>query len=235
MVKIHKNPFILNPKMLQSHKNKILLALLTLLVVSFMLMPNITQNQASVLHAEVFPPVAVMPPVQNIPMPSPQAVAQPSVSVVTETKATFPNQYSLAIDAIGLNIPLGETYLDDQKHLMVPGNPNQAAWYASGPKPGNSGTALITGHLDSLAGPGVFWNLKKVQLGNLLEITKPDGSIATFKVDRIESVPQDHRFPWSEVYSTKGAAQIRIITCDGEYNPVTGRYNRNLVVFGTLQ
>src|ERR1041384_235694 len=75
----------------------------------------------------------------------------------------------LKIDSIGLNIPLYQTSLDRSGHLMVPTNASHAAWYKLGPKIGDSGTAIITGHLNWAGGNGVFINLRKVQIGDLIQ------------------------------------------------------------------
>jgi sortase (surface protein transpeptidase) len=161
-------------------------------------------------------------------------ISVPAVAPVVSKPKVNANGYSLAINAIGLNISLARTSLDSAGHLMVPANPNTAAWYTKGPKPGEAGTALVTGHLDSAAGPGVFINLSKLKAGELIKVGKPDGTVATFRIDRLASYGQDNTFPWNEVYKTSGSAQLRIITCDGVYSKATGHYTRNLVVYATL-
>ncbi|HEV8601744.1 MAG TPA: class F sortase [Patescibacteria group bacterium] len=169
------------------------------------------------------------------------AQKNPQPTAATVTTPTAPEAISrvlgqmyLDISAIGISIPLGTTGLDSAGHLMVPANPNRAAWYSAGPAPGNAGTALITGHLDSAAGPGVFYNLRKLTAGQQINVTKTDGSIAVFRIDKLVSYPQDSTFPWNLVYSTSGSPALRIITCDGVYSPQTGHYSRNLVVYASL-
>jgi LPXTG-site transpeptidase (sortase) family protein len=159
---------------------------------------------------------------------------KPSLATRADQLSTVEEVVGLRIDAININIPLLTTTLDEQRHLIVPDNPNQAAWYSKGPKAGNAGSALITGHLDSMAGPGVFFNLKNINTGDRVQVKRDDGKIASFKVDKLESYPQDDSFPWKEIYSTSGPSSLRIITCDGEYNPNTGSYSRNLVVYASL-
>ncbi len=168
-------------------------------------------------------------------------ISKTNVAPLSIPEAPKPNQPSitsevlgLKIDAININIPLGQTILDSNRALMVPKDPTKAAWYKNGPKPGDAGTALITGHLDSAAGPGVFYDLGKLVTGNLIEIKRDDGKIVTYQVVESESYPQDITFPWDKVYATSGPSGLRIITCDGVYSPKTGRYSRNLVVYADL-
>ncbi len=185
--------------------------------------PVVVDKSAEVIRSASETVVATTPP-------SPQPVAAPKIVTPPAPKVNL----GLKIDAIGLNIPLGKTTLGANKELLVPANPNNAAWYKHGPIPGEAGSALVTGHLDSPAGPGVFFNLSKLKPGNVIEVKRDDGKITTFKVDKLESYGQDNTFPWSTVYSTSGASSLRIITCDGVYNPETQRYNKNLVVFASL-
>jgi len=179
----------------------------------------------------VTPPALQKTVVQKTPQ---QTVTTTTASAAAPAPSRILGQMYLDISAIGISIPLGTTGLDSAGHLMVPANPNRAAWYSAGPAPGNAGTALITGHLDSAAGPGIFYNLRKLTAGQEIKVTKTDGSIAVFRIDKLVSYPQDSTFPWNLVYSTSGSPALRIITCDGVYSPQTGHYSRNLVVYASL-
>jgi LPXTG-site transpeptidase (sortase) family protein len=164
-------------------------------------------------------------------------VATTAKEVVPPSASNFASTSGLAlkIDAINLNIPLSTTTLGKNRELLVPANANVAAWYKNGPKIGEKGTALITGHLDQAGQqPGVFYNLRKLKTGDEISVRLTDGRVATYTVEKSESYAQDATFPWSKVYSTSGSSGIRIITCDGTFSPKTGRYSRNLVVYASL-
>lgn len=169
--------------------------------------------------------------------PKPEASQQPEIpktEQVAAKPAVIPG-LSLNIPAININIPLGQTTLGKNGELLVPANPNQAAWYKLGPKIGAAGTALITGHLDANGGrAGVFYNLRNLTAGDIIKVGREDGSVAAFKIDKLEVYRQDSTFPWNEVYRTSGSSAVRIITCHGTYNPETGRYSHNLVVYASL-
>ncbi len=206
-------------------KLALFLSVISVLVIGF---PNrkLIESQAQTIMPQV--PEVLSTDVQVV---APEAIPANSIQV---TSTPTINGSSLKIPTIGVYIPLGKTGLDSAGHLMVPANPKNAAWYRSGPKPGDSGTALITGHLDSAAGPGVFINLRKLAAGDEIQVTRDDGAITTFRVDKLASYAQDSTFPWNLVYSTSGPAALRIITCDGVYNSRTGHYSRNLVVYASL-
>jgi len=76
--------------------------------------------------------------------------------------------------------------------------------------------------------------LEKVKVGEEIRVTRDDGKIVTYHVEKLDSYKQDHTFPWNKVFSTVGPSGLRIITCDGTYNPITGKYSHNLVVYASL-
>ena len=107
-----------------------------------------------------------------------------------------------------------------------------AAWYDGSPTPGERGPSVIVGHVDTYRGPAVFFYLKELQPGQKLYIDREDGSRVTFKVDRMILVDQD-AFPTQEVYGNIDYAGLRLITCGGAFNPATGHYLQNTVIFAT--
>lgn len=116
--------------------------------------------------------------------------------------------------------------------LQVPKDPFEVGWYQRGPLPGNGGTALFVGHLDSETGRAIFWDLKKLKTGDLVEVERGDGTKLRYKVNFSTKYSQDS-FPWDRVYSPEGESELRLITCTGTYNRKAGHYSENLVVFAT--
>jgi sortase (surface protein transpeptidase) len=74
-----------------------------------------------------------------------------------------------------------------------------AGWYAPGTRPGDPGSAVILGHVDSKAGPAVFFRLHQLRRGDTVTIRRADGSLVRFIVQRTEQYPKD-RFPTDDVY-----------------------------------
>ncbi len=106
-------------------------------------------------------------------------------------------------------------------------------WYKYSPTPGEIGPAIIVGHIDTYKGPSVFWRLREIQPGAIVEITRADGSIAKFKVEALKQFDQNN-FPTQEVYGNIDHAGLRLITCGGTFDRQTGHYNQNTVVFASL-
>ncbi|MFI6048806.1 class F sortase [Streptomyces violascens] len=141
---------------------------------------------------------------------------------------------SLAVPYLGVEAPVVALGLDAHRHLSTPpvDNPKVVGWYQGGPSPGESGTAVAVGHLDTRTGAAVFAGLKLLRPGRLVEARRADGKIAVYTVDRIKTYAKAH-FPDKEVYGPTGRPELRLITCGGRFNAKTG-YASNLVVFAHL-
>jgi sortase (surface protein transpeptidase) len=106
-------------------------------------------------------------------------------------------------------------------------------WYRLGPTPGELGPAVIVGHVDTYKGPSVFWRLRELQPGDLVNITRADGSVATFKVTSLGQYSQND-FPTQAVYGNIDHAGLRLITCGGAFDQQTLHYTENTVVYADL-
>ena len=141
----------------------------------------------------------------------------------------------LHISAIDLDTsfvpPLG---LNADKTVLVPDSYTEVGWYKGGATPGEVGPAVILGHVDSYQGPAVFYNLGKLEEGDEVEVTREDGSIATFVVTDLERVSQD-AFPTQRVYGDVDFPGLRLVTCTGIYNRGTLKYSHNLIVYAELK
>lgn len=139
----------------------------------------------------------------------------------------------VAIPAIGVNAPAPALGLNDDGSLEVPSDYADAGWYGLGPRPGESGPAVIAGHVDSKTGPAVFYRLRDLAPGDLVHILYDSGHVATFEVRGSESVAKD-AFPTAKVYGETPAPELRVITCGGAFDRRTGHYRENLIVYASL-
>jgi LPXTG-site transpeptidase (sortase) family protein len=110
---------------------------------------------------------------------------------------------------------------------------NLVGWYAEGASPGERGTAIIAGHVDTATSAAVFVYLGELEKGDRFQVERADGRTASFVVDSKETFDKDH-FPSDRVYADTPDAQVRLITCAGTYDRQARDYTENLVVFGHL-
>lgn len=134
----------------------------------------------------------------------------------------------IQIDTSLLPIGLGQTGA-----IAMPEVFDQVGWYDKSPTPGERGPAVIVGHVDSPQGIAIFWNLRQLLPGDIVQVVRRDNTVATFKVTNIEQFPKD-QFPTRAVYGNLSYAGIRLITCGGTFNTLTGQYSLDTVVFGSL-
>ncbi|MGW4907349.1 class F sortase [Streptomyces sp. NPDC004270] len=140
----------------------------------------------------------------------------------------------IRIPEIRVNAPLMGLALTPAGSLDVPpaGNKNLAGWYESGTAPGETGTAIVAGHVDNTEGPAVFYDLGALKRGATIEVDRQDKTVAVFTVDAVE-VYQARNFPDEKVYGAARRPELRVITCGGGYSRATG-YQGNVVVFAHL-
>jgi sortase (surface protein transpeptidase) len=130
--------------------------------------------------------------------------------------------------------PVIDLGLDREHRLTAPpdDDPKLVGWYAQGPTPGEQGTAVAVGHLDTDTGPAVFAGLTELRRGIRIEARRADGRTAVYTVDAVRTYEKSH-FPNRKVYGARGRPELRLITCGGRYDRRTG-YSGNVVVFAHL-
>lgn len=142
----------------------------------------------------------------------------------------------LDIPAIGVSTSLMELGLNPDGTIAVPplqaGAP--AGWYKHLATPGETGPAVILGHVDTARdGPAVFYQLPKLRPGDEVSVRRADGRTAVFGVDRVAEYPKA-QFPSAEVYGATDRPVLRLITCGGTFDRLHRSYRGNVVVFATL-
>jgi hypothetical protein len=140
---------------------------------------------------------------------------------------------SLAIPAIGLRAPLTTLGLNPNRTVQVPTNFQEPGWYRLGPSPGQLGSAVILGHIDSYLGPAVFFQLGDLHVRDRVTVTLADGRTVRFAVIGIAMYLKSH-FPDRLVYGPRPYGALQLVTCGGVFDSATGHYLSNLVVYTSL-
>lgn len=156
---------------------------------------------------------------------------QDPVAAVAPTPVGTPVR--VIIPQIGVNSDLEDLKTDSTGKLQPPALPGRAGWYGAGVVPGQVGPAIIAGHVDYAAGPGVFERLDELTPGSRVQVQMSTGATLTFRVDGATQSAK-RAFPTAAVYGPTPDPQLRLITCAGTFDAKTARYPDNLVVFATL-
>ncbi|HWN33168.1 MAG TPA: class F sortase [Pseudonocardia sp.] len=183
-----------------------------------------TTLSASATGGVPSPPTGGVPSAATGGVPSPPTGGVPSAVPIG---LTIP---AIGVDARGL-VPLGR---NRDGSLEVPANYAMAGWFTGGSVPGTLGPAVIVGHVDSLAGPAVFYRLAQLRPGDEVVVRLSDGDRVRFRVDGVRHYPK-LGFPTEAVYGPVPGSALRLITCGGSFDRAARSYLDNVVVYASRQ
>ena len=163
--------------------------------------------------------------VAALPAPTGPIVAPPQSAA-----AQVARPVSLTIPLIGVKTNLITLGLATGGAMQVPSTSTVAGWFTGSPRPGAVGSSIIVGHVDSKSGPGIFFRLPELNKGDDVYIKRSDGTTAEFRVTEVQEYPKDH-FPTDRVYGPTPDSELRLITCGGTFDSVTGHYLSNIIVY----
>jgi sortase (surface protein transpeptidase) len=177
--------------------------------------------------------VALLPP--SAPVPAAETTAAAPVPVVAGrgTVGTAAPPVRVRVPAIGVDSALPRLGTDAAGALVPPEDFDRAGWFADGAVPGDVGPSVVAGHVDSHDGPAVFFRLHEVVAGDEVLVDRADGSTVRFTVTATNRFPKDE-FPTEDVYGPTPRAELRLITCGGEFDGDRRSYRDNVVVSAVL-
>lgn len=169
--------------------------------------------------------------------PRPDSTATSITSTTTSTPSTtttisFPTGLEpsrIEIPSIGVDAEVVELSLAGGDP-EVPSNFADAGWYTSTRNPGETGPAVIAGHIDSRSGPGVFLRLDELEEGDEILIFSADGESRTFIVVGSGQYPKTD-LPREVFGFGDPVPELRLITCGGSFDSSAGHYRDNFVVY----
>jgi hypothetical protein len=115
--------------------------------------------------------------------------------------------------------------------MELPADPDVIGWYRYGSAPGDgSGSVVLGGHVDSQEyGIGQFAGLLEAGIGDELEVFTAAGSVSTYRVTDVLSVPKA-ALPVAELFRRDGHERVVLLTCGGDFDVAAGGYRDNVVV-----
>lgn len=169
------------------------------------------------------------------PPPSTGATAapeRPAPTLAPElTEPPPPQPIGLRIDVLDVRAPIGAYGVDDRGRMDVPDNTTEVGWYRYGPVPGSTGSAVLAAHVDlARQGPGVFYELDTLDVGDQVLVDYADGTTRAFEVVG-RAVYQKSDLPLDVIFSREGPPVLTLITCGGAFSRSSGSYDSNVVVY----
>jgi len=174
------------------------------------------------------------PELLAVPTAAPRATAR-HTATPTSTRAPSPSPVAapparLLIPAIGVDAPVSVKGVRPDAVMDVPDGPEDVAWYNFTARPGTGGNAVLSGHLDYRNyGAAVFWRLKELGEGDIVEVRLADGSVLRYQVSL--KLSYDARMaPVSEIVGPTSREVVTLITCGGTFDSGSRNYSDRLVV-----
>jgi sortase family protein len=172
---------------------------------------------------------ATTPTVVTAPVTTTRTAATTRRGVVRRS----PPPVRIEIPAIGVSSALVRLGLNPDGTMQVPVDYARAGWFTGGPAPGDTGPAVIAGHVDSRSGPAVFYRLRELRGGDAINIVRADGSTARFVTDEVVRYPK-RAFPTQAVFGPVPDPALRLITCGGRFDRARRSYDDNVIVTAHL-
>ncbi len=114
--------------------------------------------------------------------------------------------------------------------MQDPTGPWIVSWYKETAKLGETGNAVIAGHVDYWnVGPCVFKNLALLAKGDPIQITGDNKQVYNYVVD-YQKLYQADNAPIQDIVGATKSESLTLITCGGEFDYATGHYLYRTVV-----
>jgi LPXTG-site transpeptidase (sortase) family protein len=123
-----------------------------------------------------------------------------------------------SIDIPRLKLHAGVVPVEWEPPLFVVGQLRTSAWVTRG-------NSVLVGHVRGAAGYNVFINLDQLQPGDAI-VANSRGQSYNFVVSHTEVLPEDDTSPTE----ASSAARLTLMTCAGDWNPITRDYSDRLWV-----
>jgi len=165
----------------------------------------------------------------------PSSILRSTSPASSPQPSPVPNQpVRISIPAIGVQASIESVGLDSQNRMDVPKKAADVGWYNLGSKPGEKGSAVIDGHLDTPTGaPAVFWNLDKLTPQDVITIQDTNGQKYSYQVTAVESYPYN-QVPLQKIFADNSATFLNLITCSGTWDRGEHNYSERTVVYSVL-
>ncbi len=178
------------------------------------------------------------PSVAAVPTATPSPSAPPTVDrsdagIGAQQPTVQDAPVAVRVDAVGLDLPVVPVGVRDDGQMDVPLYVSEVGWYEYGPAPGaDAGSAVLSAHVDSELGAAPMAALFEVEPGAIVEVTTRSGAVLEFRVEQVEQLGKA-QLPLDDLFARDGPPVLQLVTCAGDFDPVAGAYEDNLIVTAT--
>jgi sortase (surface protein transpeptidase) len=164
------------------------------------------------------------------PTPEPAPDPEPRPEAAPEPGPVEPPT-RLLVPAISVDAPVVPVGLEDDGSMEIPEDVTTIGWYELGVMPGETGTAVLSGHVDSQEqGRGAFWDLRTMDVDDIIDVDHEDGTTSEWRVTGRTVYGKDE-LPIADIFTRFGDTRLVLITCGGAFDNSTRHYEDNIVVY----
>jgi sortase (surface protein transpeptidase) len=166
-------------------------------------------------------------PTTPTPTPSPHVAARPAVPAAPAQGAA---PVRLAVPARGVDTVVDPVGVEADGQMALPADVDRVGWYRFGPAPGDTGSAVLAGHVDDAEqGLGALAPIRDAAVGDDVVVTDATGTETRWRVVSRELL-QKQALPLDRLFAREGPPRLTLITCGGPFLPELGSYRDNVVV-----
>lgn len=146
-----------------------------------------------------------------------------------QDQATGPAPISIDLPTLGVeDAPVNSVGVEANGDMQIPGA-SDVGWYRFGPRPGDTGSAVLAAHIAFNGEDGVFRDLADMDPGDRFSVSFEDGASREFVVIGLRQYSKTD-IPLEEFFSRDGTPRLVLITCGGRFNRALQSYDDNVVV-----
>jgi LPXTG-site transpeptidase (sortase) family protein len=157
--------------------------------------------------------------------PSPSPQPRPPLSPI---EPALPER--IVIPSIGVDAPIDLKSMGPDGMMQPPNGPEDVVWYDFTARPGSSGNAVFSAHVDYHDyGPAVFAKLKDLEKGDVIEVRLADATTLRYQVVVSVTYPAADA-PFEDIVGPTSRETATLITCTGSFDAASRQYSHRLVV-----
>lgn len=169
-------------------------------------------------------------PAPSAPVGAPPPVDRSDFGIDAQPSVAQDVPVAVAIADVGLDLAVVPVGVRADGQMEIPTLVTEVGWYEYGPAPGSpEGSAVLSAHVDSELGRAPMAALFDVEPGAIVEVTTASGAVLAYRVGRIEQLGKQ-QLPLDALFARDGPALLRLVTCAGDWDPIAGAYEDNLIV-----
>lgn len=167
---------------------------------------------------------------------TPPSTIPPSARAVS-SYAVGPNMPKyLNIPKFGVHARVLSLSILNSGALATPNNVFDTGWYNESSLPGQPGAMLFDGHVSSWTTKGVFYHIKDLVGGDVIQVVRGDDTVFNYQVVKNQFFDHDDVDMQSSVEPVyKDKPGLNLITCTGDVIKGSNEFNERVIVYASLQ